>query len=50
MPKAGLLIQMDSSEHNWLPFIKEKWLLTATIDDATSEVPFAKLYPYEGRI
>ena len=21
MPKAGLLIQMDSSEHNWLPFI-----------------------------
>ena len=48
MPKAGLLIQMDSSEHNWLPFIKEKWHLTAAIDDATSEVPFAKLYPYDG--
>ena len=48
MPKAGLLIQMDSSEHNWLPFIKEKWFLTATIDDATSKVPFAKLYSSDG--
>lgn len=48
MPRSGLLIQMDSSEHNWLPFIKEKWSLTATIDDATSKVPFAKFYPSDG--
>lgn len=48
MPRSGLLLQMDSSEHNWLPFIKEKWHLTATIDDATSKVPFAKLYPSDG--
>lgn len=48
MPKAGILIQMDSSEHNWLPFIKEKWHLTATIDDATSKILFAKLYPSDG--
>jgi len=48
MPRSGLLIQMDSSEHNWLPFIKEKWHLTATIDDATSKVPFAKIYPSDG--
>jgi len=48
MPKAGMLIQMDSSEHNWLPFIKKKWWLTATIDDATNEVPFAKFYSYDG--
>jgi hypothetical protein len=48
MPRAGLLIQMDSSEHNWLPLIKEKWSLTATIDDATSKVPFAKFYPSDG--
>lgn len=48
MPRAGLLIQMDSSEHNWLPFIKEKWSLTATIDDATSKVPFAQFYPSDG--
>ena len=31
MPHSGLLIQTDSSEHNWLPFIKEKWFLTTTI-------------------
>jgi len=48
MPKAGMLIQMDSSEHNWLSFIEEKWWLTATIDDATNEVPFAKFYFYDG--
>ena len=48
MPKAGLLLQMDSSEHNWLSFIEEKWWLTATIDDATNEVPFAKSHFYDG--
>ena len=48
MPRSGLLIQMDSSEHNWLPFIREKWFLTATIDDAANKVPFAKLYPSDG--
>jgi len=48
MPKAGMLIQMDSSQHNWLPKVKKKWWLTATIDDATSEVPFAKFYPSDG--
>jgi len=48
MPKAGMLIQMDSSEHLWLPCIKEKWWLTATIDDATSSVPFAQFYPSDG--
>lgn len=48
MPKAGLLIQIDSSEHNWLPFIKKKWHLTATIDDADSKVPFAKFFSSDG--
>lgn len=48
MPKAGMLIQMDSSQHNWLPFIKKPCWLTATIDDATNEVPFAKFYPSDG--
>ena len=48
MPKAGLLIQMDSSQHNWIPSIKQKWWLTATIDDATNEVPYAKLYLTDG--
>jgi hypothetical protein len=48
MPKAGLLIQMDSSQHNWIPFIEQKWWLTAAIDDATSEVTYAKLYLTDG--
>jgi transposase len=45
MPKAGLLVQMDSSQHRWLPKIKEKWWLVAMIDDATNEIPYAHLFP-----
>lgn len=44
MPKAGMLVQMDSSQHNWLPQIKEKWWLIAMIDDANNEVPFAYFF------
>ena len=44
MPKAGLLVQIDSSQHNWLPHIKEKWWLIAMIDDATNEVPYAAFF------
>ena len=39
MPKSVLLIQMDSSEHQWLSQ-SSIWLI-ATIDDATGEVPCA---------
>jgi hypothetical protein len=39
MPGEGLLIQMDSSEHQWLGQASI-WLI-ATIDDATGEVPYA---------
>ncbi|NQT22592.1 MAG: ISNCY family transposase [Candidatus Omnitrophica bacterium] len=45
MPKAGLLEQMDSSQHRWLHHIKEKWWLIAIIDDATNEVPYAVFVP-----
>lgn len=45
MPKAGLLEQMDSSQHRWLKAIKDKWYLIAIIDDATNEVPYAKFFP-----
>lgn len=45
MPKAGMLVQMDSSQHQWLKFIPEKWWLIAMIDDATNEVPYAKFFP-----
>jgi len=47
MPKAGMLVQMDSSEHLWLPEIKEKYHLIAGIDDATSNVPFAFFAPFD---
>lgn len=45
MPKAGLMIQMDSSQHKWLPAIKEKWWLIAGIDDASNEVAYAFFTP-----
>ncbi len=45
MPKEGLLVQMDSSQHRWLPNIPQKWWLTAMIDDATNEVPTAGFFP-----
>lgn len=45
MPEAGILIQMDSSEHHWLKHIKDKWWLIAAIDDASNEVPAAFFTP-----
>jgi len=45
MPQMGLLLQMDSSQHYWLPAIKQKWWLIAIIDDASSEVIFARFFP-----
>lgn len=45
MPKAGMLVQMDSSQHYWLPLIEDKWWLIAMIDDATNEVPYACFFP-----
>jgi hypothetical protein len=45
MPRAGMLVQMDSSQHQWLPAIPDQWWLIAMIDDATNEVPNAKFFP-----
>jgi len=45
MPKAGMLVQMDSSQHFWLPLVEDKWWLVAIIDDATNELPYAKFFP-----
>ena len=47
MPKAGMLVQMDSSQHQWLSNISEKWWLIAMIDDATNEIPYACLLPQD---
>ncbi len=45
MPKAGMLVQMDSSQHFWLPLVEDKWWLIAMVDDATNEVPYAAFFP-----
>ena len=45
MPKAGMLVQMDSSQHQWIPSIPVKWWLIIMIDDATNEIPYARLVP-----
>lgn len=47
MPKQGMLIQMDGSQHRWLASVDKPWWLIATIDDAANEVLFAKFYPSE---
>lgn len=41
MPKEGMLLQMDTSEHDWLMGRGPNMELIAAIDDATSEVPWA---------
>ncbi len=38
MPKSGLLVQMDSSEHHWL--VENTLWLIATIDDGIGELPY----------
>jgi hypothetical protein len=45
MPKAGMLVQMDSSQHQWIEHIPEKWWLITMIDDATNDVPYARFFP-----
>jgi len=45
MPKSGMLVQMDSSQHFWLPLVENKWWLIAMIDDATNEIPYAQFFP-----
>jgi len=45
MPKTGMLIQMDSSEHKWLSTQKGKYWLVYGIDDADNTVPCAKFIP-----
>ena len=48
MPEAGMLIQMDSSQHQWINTVKSKWWLTAAIDDATSQLLKMKFFPSDG--
>ena len=44
MPKVGMLVQMDSSQHAWLEGILDEWWLLAMKDDADGYV-YGRLYP-----
>src|SRR5579859_7934635 len=46
MPQAGLLVQMDGSDHPWLEDRGPRLVLLAAIDDATGEV-LAGVFRYE---
>ncbi|MGC8785057.1 MAG: ISNCY family transposase [Armatimonadota bacterium] len=49
MPCAGMLVQMDSSQHRWLPAVPQAWWLVAMIDDADSYV-YAEFHPKESTL
>ncbi|GBC97004.1 hypothetical protein HRbin16_02820 [bacterium HR16] len=49
MPCAGMLVQMDSSQHRWLPEVPQAWWLVAMIDDADSYV-YAEFHPKESTL
>lgn len=42
MANEGLMLQMDGSHHKWNG--QDEWCLISLIDDATSDVPFARLF------
>ncbi len=46
MPEAGLLVQMDSSQHRWIENIEKLWWLIGMIDDADGYV-YAEFHPAE---
>ena len=46
-PQAGMLIQQDTSIHDWFS-CNMKCSLVAAIDDATNEVVYARFFPLMG--
>jgi len=46
MPKAGLLVQMDSSKCRWIQGVEKEWWLIAMIDDASGYL-YAEFHPQE---
>jgi transposase len=48
MPNEGLLLQMDGSHHHWNR--KDMWCLIGMIDDATSDIPYAEFFSFEGTL
>ncbi len=47
MPQAGLLLQWDGSQHDWLEGRGPRLVLQGAIDDATNDVPDALFRPQE---
>jgi len=47
MPRAGMLLQMDGSEHRWFGPKGPECSLIGAIDDATGICPFAEFFPAE---
>ncbi len=41
MPKEGMMLQFDTSDHEWLEARVSKIKLIVGIDDATKDVPYA---------
>jgi transposase len=48
-PQAGMLIQQDTSIHDWFS-CGTKCSLVGAIDDATSEVVYARFFPSDGTL
>ncbi|MEK7105033.1 MAG: ISNCY family transposase [Patescibacteria group bacterium] len=48
-PQAGMLIQQDTSIHDWFS-CNMKCSLVAAIDDATNEVVYARFFPSDGTL
>jgi transposase len=46
-PLPGMLLQTDASTHSWIPGLEGMQDLIAVIDDATSEVYYARFVPQE---
>jgi len=42
MPKEGMMLQYDTSDHDWLEARGPKIKLIGGIDDATKNVPYAQ--------
>ena len=50
MPMVGMMLQHDTSEHDWLEGRGSKLKLIASIDDANSEVPYALFIEADGTL
>lgn len=50
MPQSGVMLQHDTSTHDWLEGRGPSMNLIASIDDATSEVPFALFVEHDGSL